>query len=419
MRSRPVCSSRFERERACPGANYFAVLADNSQGMKIKDRGQARTRGENLQALLTVQRPAWQPALDENFQVRRYVFDSRLQSTRDFSELNFDGRVSSMNSALRTLADRYQGQPLAGILLLTDGNATDATEGLAELSGLPPVYPVVMGTDDPVKDVALQRVAVSQTAFEDAPVTIQADVTVTGYSGDTIVAQLLKVGQPPALPTTNQTTGNQGNPPATTKTTLSTATPGIVPERVVSEQRQKVTRGTETLTFRYQVKPDQSGLAYYRLQVAAQDEVESLSNAAKSTEATLANNRRVIVVDRGRGPYRVLYVAGRPNWEYKFLQRAVVADDQVELVGLLRVARREPKFEFRGRAGESSNPLFRGFGNQSKEEIERYDQPVLIRLNTKDEFELRGAFRKFPKIFSVTMRSSSTIWNPSSSLQIK
>jgi uncharacterized membrane protein len=102
----------------------------------------------------------------------------------------------------------------------------------------------------------------------------------------------------------------------------------------------------------------------------------------------------VVVVDRGRGPYRILYVSGRPNWEYKFLQRAVVEDDQVQLVALMRIARREPKFEFRGRAGESSNPLFRGFGNQSKEEIERYDQPVLVRLNTKDEFELRGGFPK-------------------------
>ena len=79
----------------------------------------------------------------------------------------------------------------------------------------------------------------------------------------------------------------------------------------------------------------------------------------------------------------MLYVSGRPNWEYKFLHRAVEADEQTQLVGLIRIAKREPKFEFRGRAGESSNPLFRGFGNQSKEEIERYDQPVLVRLNTR------------------------------------
>src|SRR5208282_6200138 len=66
---------------------------------------------------------------------------------------------------------------------------------------------------------------------------------------------------------------------------------------------------------------------------------------------------------------------------------------QVQMVSLIRVARREPKFEFMGRAGEESNPLFRGFDRKGEEDA-RYDQPVLIRLNTKDEFELRGGFPK-------------------------
>ena len=65
----------------------------------------------------------------------------------------------------------------------------------------------------------------------------------------------------------------------------------------------------------------------------------------------------------------------------------------MQLVAIIRIARREPRFTFRGRAGESTNPLFRGFG-QTDEETERYDQPVLIRLNTKDENELRGGFPK-------------------------
>src|SRR5690606_25578356 len=106
---------------------------------------------------------------------------------------------------------------------------------------------------------------------------------------------------------------------------------------------------------------------------------------------TLVNNRQMIVVDRGQEPFRVLYVSGRPNWEYKFLNRAIQEDQQVQMVSLIRVARREPKLEFKGRAGESSNPLFRGF-DEKDEETARYDQPVLIRLNTKDEFELRGGF---------------------------
>src|SRR5262249_45379785 len=54
-------------------------------------------------------------------------------------------------------------------------------------------------------------------------------------------------------------------------------------------------------------------------------------------------------------------------------------------------------FDFHGRAGESSNPLYRGFGNQSAEDVERYDQPVLIRLNIRNELELRGGFPHKPE----------------------
>ncbi len=112
-----------------------------------------------------------------------------------------------------------------------------------------------------------------------------------------------------------------------------------------------------------------------------------------AAEATLANNERTIVVDRGKGPYRILYVAGRPNWEFKFLKRAVEEDEQVQLVGLLRVARREPKYDWRGHTGETSNPLYRGFDSKD-EETEQYDQPVLVRLNTRDQTELNDGFPK-------------------------
>ena len=43
---------------------------------------------------------------------------------------------------------------------------------------------------------------------------------------------------------------------------------------------------------------------------------------------------------------------------------------------------------------ESTNPLFRGFEHPDEEAAEHYDQPVLVRLGTKDENELRDGFPK-------------------------
>jgi len=400
----PLWSGR----RAKSGANLFVVIADNSSGMNVRDHGMSLSRGETLlaalqqvatsrsgQAELKFDRgeapdrvkPAfggadWLGTLADNFQVRQYVFDSRLRRTTDFSELTFDGRASDIGVALRTIAERYRGRPVAGVLLMTDGNATDMAEQFYDLSGVPPVYPVVIGGRRPLKDISLTNVSVSQTSFEDAPVMIQADVEASGYAGKTIAVDLLE---------------NSG--------------------KVVERQTLKISKNDEKQVFRFRLRPDKTGVLFYHLNVAEEispgygglrpEEQDRLPTLRSSTaaaggsdqleapsEATLVNNKRTLVVDRGKGPYRILYVTGRPNWEYKFLRRAISEDEQVQLVGLLRVARREPKYDWRGRAGEVSNPLYRGFDNKDEEQTEQYDQPVLVRLNTRDEAELRDGFPK-------------------------
>ena len=88
----------------------------------------------------------------------------------------------------------------------------------------------------------------------------------------------------------------------------------------------------------------------------------------------------------------MLYVSGRPNWEFKFLRRSIAEDEQVQLVGLLRIARRQPKFYFRDARTQRNSRLFQGFDHPDPDTAERADQPVLIRLGTLDEVELRDGF---------------------------
>jgi uncharacterized membrane protein len=146
--------------------------------------------------------------------------------------------------------------------------------------------------------------------------------------------------------------------------------------------------------FRFQFRPESPGLSFYRVRVLPEEALAAIDEPDGSSEATVLNNSRLIAVDRGTGPYRVLYVTGRPNWEFKFLRRAAEDDPEINLVGMVRIARKEAKFDFRGRAGESTNPLFSGFKENPDEETEAYDQPVIVRLGTKDESELRDGFPK-------------------------
>lgn len=348
----------FTGTRPRPGSNLFLVVADNSRSLQLADKGERQSRGERLREDLKEQSP-WLARLGQSFDVRRYAFDTSLRPVKTFDELTLDGEASAIGSSLAALGERFRGQPVAGILLLTDGNATDIAETARDWNGLPPVYPVAVGGGAGLLDLAVSRVTVTQTNFDSAPVTITATLEGQSLEGREIGIRLL------------DDTGKE------------------IERRTVA----KIPAG-EPLAERFLLRPEQAGISFYTVQTFLQGEEEATEKSGKTAEATLANNRRIATVDRGGGPYRVLYVSGRPNWEYKFLRRAVQEDDEVNLVGLVRVAKKEPKFTFLGRSGERTNPLFRGFGNQADEQAEQYDQPVLIRLNTEDKEELLGGFPK-------------------------
>lgn len=338
-------------QRARPGANLFAVLADNSESLTIRDPQAPESRGAQLKKLLTDEQAPWQVRLSQDFDVRRYLFDTRLQGVTDFAKLDFDGSRTNLKSILSSFKDRFQDRALAGALLLTDGISTAPGSAEIDTAGLPPMYPVVFGETTAHRDLSVSHVTVTTTAFEDAPVTVQADVAQIGLPGVAVKATLIDESGAKVKQET-QTFGRDGAP----------------------------------LAFRFQFRPTRPGLSFYEVKC----ETEALP---VDQESTVANNRRLVSVDRGSGPYRVLYLTGRPNWEFKFLNRAIEADEQVKMTGIIRVARREPKFDWRTNKGESTNPLFRGF-DQTNEDTERYDQPVLVRLNTRDPNELRSGFPK-------------------------
>src|SRR5262249_28054252 len=132
----------------------------------------------------------------------------------------------------------------------------------------------------------------------------------------------------------------------------------------VERQEARAGGGDKPLAFRFQFRPEKKGLSFYRVRAFALEEEQRQKDSGgdpAAGEQTSANNSRLVVVDQGGGPYRVLYVGGRPDWEYKFLNRALDGDDQINLVGMIRIARKQPKFDFRSARSGSTSPFYDGF----------------------------------------------------------
>lgn len=358
-----MADPQWMRRQPQKGENELVILADNSASLTVTEKPGGMTRAEMMcRALGTANaEPGWLGELTAMFRVKTLLADERMRQVADFGAMDFSGQSSDLAGALAMVGEGGSSRALAALVLVTDGLATDAAE-LEWPEGLPkrPVFPVIVGDAVPAPDLVLAEVGVTQTAFEDVPVMMTVKWAAHGMVGaEVIVAALDEQGK--MLATEKVKAAGQGmQPPVRLKVPV--------------------------------VKPGVSFLRLMVMEAALVTKLEGEEWRTLSREAVLMNNERLVCVDRGQGPYRVLYVSGRPNWEYKFIRRALAADDEVQVPSLIRIAKREPKFEWRGRVGESSNPLFRGFGDQGA--AQRYDQPVLIRLGTRDARELAEGFPK-------------------------
>ncbi len=338
---------QWTRSQPKKGENEVVVLVDTSASLDVAESAGAETRAAQVQAALAsgADDAAWIKALGEDFRLRLMTGREQTTSVPHFRGLKFDGTRSDFCRTLMTL--RSGGSSLAAVVVVSDGNATDAGAWKSEAQGAP-IFTVLAGANAPQPDLSIVETSVATSPFEDAPVTVTARVAGSGLNGKQATLTAFDI---------------QGKAMATEKVAVS---------------------GNAAQTVRLRLPTAKPGVSFQRLELRAEGVVE----------ATQANNTRLLAADRGSGPYRVLYVSGRPNWEYKFLRRAIAGDDDIQMPALVRIAKREPKFEWRGRAGESVNPLFRGFGAKEGEEAQRYDQPVIIRLGTRDAKELTDGFPK-------------------------
>jgi uncharacterized membrane protein len=273
-----------EKGRTEPGR--VAVLVDASSSMAVREG--SRSRSDD--ALAKVDALAKDGA-------EVFHFGGTLEPGAPDA---FDLPETDLESALQALSDRYAGEKLAAVAVISDG----IDRGLLrrrfqrEENPVPPPTPgpltvYQVGRPAELRDLSVHTVDAGGYAYVHAPFTIRASVLGLGFAGKTVDVSLLQDGG-----------------------------------QVASKSVQLDPKGEGEVAF--EVTPDRAGRFSYLVQVPDYQD-----------DAVPGNNALPVVVRVVRDRIRVLQVAGSPSWDVKFLRRFLKGDPSVDLVSffILRTRR--------------------------------------------------------------------------------
>jgi len=231
--------------------------------------------------------------------------------------------TTAIGDAVRGLLDSKRGQPLAGIVLMTDGgnNAgsppVEAAEG-ASRDGVP-IYAYGVGITSP-RDIIVSHLAAPEIAFAGDAMSVSVQVRGQGLSGQS-GRVALKLGETEV---------------ASKDITFTGA------DQIVSLDFTPKTKGDFDLTA--SIPP-------------RDDEASKENNSA---------GQRVRVID---DKIKVLYIEQKPRWEFRFLQTALLRDRRIQPSFVLVDG--DPAL-----SQEAGTPYLPGFPVE-KEKLFKYDMVII------------------------------------------
>jgi uncharacterized membrane protein len=312
-----------------PQQNFVAVLVDDSRSMSVAD-----TDGQTRSAFVQEQFAAGPnagllEALSQRFVLRFFRFGSSVDRLAAVENLTYDGTATRLGPALERARDELSGLPLAGLVMVTDGaDTSDASldESLDSLKARSiPVFTVGLGQEQFSQDIQVTRVETPRAVLKGTALVVDVMLSQTGYSGEDV--------------------------------TLNVEDDG----RIVATQSVRLPGNGEAATVRVRFTASDAGARLFRFRIAPQE----------GEQVTQNNTRDALIQVRDRKE-KVLYFEGEPRFEMKFIRRAVIDDENMQVVILQRTA--ENKY-WRGDV-TSPDELIDGFP-KTREELFAYRALIL------------------------------------------
>jgi uncharacterized membrane protein len=319
------------------------VIVDISRSMRLDDSGAPRIeRARELARSLLAD-------IGKDYKTELLTFGESLgRSTPD--QLSADARRSDLSGALAALAERYRGQRLAGIVVLSDGGDTAAQEaGTTKQLGVP-VFAIGVGDSAPARDREVINLTAGEPLLSDSSVDLSVTVTSSGLGTTPFQLRLTENGRP-------------------------IETRQVAPSADGAPHHELFT-----------VSPSPDRATVYGVEVPVD-----------SRELVTENNtRRILVPPQGRRR-RVLVIEGAPGFEHTFLKRALARDQSLDVDAVVRKGRNDQgRDTFFIQAGSGrSNMLAAGFPT-ARADLFSYDAVVFGNIEgdffSRDQLDMTADF---------------------------
>jgi uncharacterized membrane protein len=314
------------------------VLVDVSRSMRLAD-ADGETRIGRAAALLKRQ---LLPALNRQFQTELFSFGDGFGAA-SADHLSADARRTNLAASIDAVRERYRGQRVAGIVVLSDGGDTSLPGGsrVAAANGAA-VFTIGIGAADGLRDREVLGITAGDPKLDHASVDLHVAAISSGFGRTPFQLRVLANG------------------------------------RVVDARRVVPPADGSPMDETFVVSPDTLNPTVYTAEIPADE-----------SEPVVENNSRSVLVNPAGRKRRLLVVEGAPGFEHSFMKRAWTFDPGLEIDSVTRKGKNSDGQNtfFVQAGGGRSAALTTGFPTK-KEDLYAYD--ALVIANVEGEFFTRA-----------------------------
>jgi uncharacterized membrane protein len=285
-----VCRPILLLPSTASGDVVVPVLVDLSRSMRIADADGA----SRIARAADVIRNTIVPGLAGYGKVELLgIGDTLAPATAD--RLTPDARRSDLAGAIAAARDRYRGQRVAGIVVLSDGGDTGESPRRETPSDQgPPTYAIGLGSANGLPDREIIGIAAGDPRLDQTSIDLHVSAVARGFGSAPFTLRVLANG------------------------------------RVLDSHRVAPPADGSPIDEMFTVSPDPLNPTVYTAEIPAEP-----------NESIGENNTRSVLVSPAGRKRRVLALSGAPGFEHSFLIRALSQDPGLEVDSVVRKGKNE------------------------------------------------------------------------------